>query len=289
MTPYPAAVVAGLEGDRQQALALQALDWMPEAPDHFAADPFVTFRPQRPSDILVFYELFPWKSARGVIACAPYSPDGFGKHSIVLDTPYHLSYPFTLHRDGKLAIIPEHAASKHLRRYDMSDSGAVVGEETIGRDLALLDCTFVEWQGRHWMFATHPGPAENAELHLYHSDSMDGPWRPHPANPVVRDLGAARPAGQFILHRGGLFRPAQDCRANYGAGIVVNEITCLTPDRFEETAVSEIRMPSGSVYDYGLHTISSIGTLTAIDGARMESTISHRLNALAPIVRALAK
>lgn len=288
VTPFSAAVVAGLEGDRQQADALQRLTWMPEACGFFAADPFITYHPAHPSNLLVLYEHFPWKLGRGVIACAPYSDAGFGEYSISLDSPHHLSYPFTLHRNGSLVIIPEHSASRDLSSYLLSENGIVIGKATIDGHVDLLDCTFVEWQGVQWMFATHPGPTENSELYVYYSDAADGPWRSHPANPVSRSLGGARPAGQFIVRDSGLFRPAQDCRTHYGAGIVVYEVLCLTKERFEERPVSEIRMPAGSAYDYGLHTISSIGGHTAIDGARLESKIHPRLDFLAAPVRSLA-
>jgi hypothetical protein len=102
----------------------------------------------------------------------------------------------------------------------------------------------------------------------------------HPQNPVKRDIGNARPAGQLIAHAGALFRPAQDCRTHYGSGIIVNEIKTLTEDQFEETPVSEIRPAAGSRYGYGLHTISSAGEYTVIDGARIESSIHPALDRL---------
>jgi hypothetical protein len=289
LTPYPIHAVAGLDGARRQVQALQALDWMAESPDYFAADPFVAIHPARPGDVIVFYEHYPWATGRGVIARVPYADGKFHDVQVVLDSGYHLSYPFTVVREDRLAIVPEHSAARDLSSYDVSTGGSLIDKTTIQHPVELLDCTFVEWGGLHWMFATHPGPAENAELHAYYATTPNGPWQAHAANPVQRGLGHARPAGQCFVHMGKLFRPAQDCRASYGAGIVVNEVVRLSADDFYETPASEIRPLDGCPYDYGLHTLSSTGNYTAIDGARMESTIHPALDRFAATVRSLGR
>jgi hypothetical protein len=67
---------------------------------------------------------------------------------------------------------------------------------------------------------------------------------------------------------------------HYGSGIIVYEITRLTKEEFEETPVSELRPSQSSLYNYGLHTISSAEGYTVIDGARMESKIHPRFDSL---------
>jgi hypothetical protein len=280
VTGHPAAVVAGLEGADRQRRALAEVLWMAERRDAFAADPFIVRSGEADDGYRVFYECFPWGTGRGRIDCVPVRGGRFGSASVALATPCHLSYPNIVRHDGELVMIPEHAQSGELALYRLDPRGIVTGKETIDGPPGLLDTTFLEWHGRHWMFATHAGPNDNAELHLYHADALTGPWRAHAHNPVKRDRANARPAGPFIHHAGSVFRPAQDCASHYGAGIVVNRLRTLTEDAFDEEPVSEIRPPSGSRYDFGLHTISSAGDCTVIDGARIESAIHSRLDRL---------
>jgi hypothetical protein len=286
ITPFSAAAVAGLEGAAVQRAALDALDWMPERGDAFVADPFVTRDPHRPDTLLIFYELFPWQRAQGLIGAARYNDGRFEEGRIVLDTGHHLSYPFVLGEGETLRVMPEHSAASDLSSYAVAADATLTDPRPVEREHRLIDATIVEWEGRHWLFCTHAGPTENSELHAYHAAGPAGPWTPHRANPIRRDRGGARPAGAFIVQGGKLFRPAQDCRAHYGAGIVVHAVERLTADEYRETVVSEIRPPAGSRYDYGLHTISSVGTHTVIDGARMESLIHPRLDRWGRYLRA---
>ena len=280
VTRHPAAVVAGLEGLRKQRQALDDLLWMEERRDAFAADPFIVRRPGAEDEYLIFYEYFPWRENRGRIDCVQFRDGKFGTTNVSLESPFHLSYPYILPHGDTLAMMPEHAESRDLSLYRFDESGVVEGKETIATDLSLLDSTIIHLNGKYWLFATHAGPNDNVELYIYHSEQVTGAWKEHALNPVKRDRANARPAGQFIHHAGELFRPAQDCASHYGSGILINRLKTLTEDAFEEEPVSELRPAMGSRYDFGLHTISSAGGYTVIDGARIESSIHPRFDCL---------
>jgi hypothetical protein len=86
---------------------------------------------------------------------------------------------------------------------------------------------------------------------------------------VKLDIRSSRPAGTPFEHDGRLFRPAQDCAGSYGAAIVINEVTSLTPDRFSERPVARLTPePRGPLPD-GLHTLSAAGPRTLVDGKRL--------------------
>ncbi|MGB3737844.1 MAG: hypothetical protein WA948_00665, partial [Pontixanthobacter sp.] len=110
--------------------------------------------------------------------------------------------------------------------------------------------------------------------------SFRGPWRPHAANPVKCDVGSARPAGPVFTHKNALFRPSQNCTSHYGASVIINEIEILNDDRFQERAVSEVKLDANHRYDFGFHTLSSAGHFTTVDGGRLESRIHPSLDGL---------
>lgn len=280
ITRHSAAVVAGLEGTRPQRQALDELVWREESRGAFAADPFIARRPNAGDGYLVFFEYYPWRGKRGRIDWVEFAEGKFGKSGVCLDSPFHLSYPYLLSDDDELAMLPEHSQSRDLSLYRIGEDGVAKSKDLIGNDLSLVDSSILFLHGKYWLFATHAGPQENAELHIYHAKAMLGPWTRHAQNPVKHDRSNARPAGQFIAHSGKLFRPAQDCASHYGSGIIINELKTLTEDEFEEVPASEIRPQPGSPYGYGLHTISSAGDYTVVDGARIESVIHPRLDFL---------
>ena len=61
-------------------------------------------------------------------------------------------------------------------------------------------------------------------------------------------------------------RPAQDCSRTYGGAITFNRIVRLTPTAFEEEVVGRLAPEADGPYPDGLHTISSAGGVTIIDG-----------------------
>ena len=289
ITKHSVTEVSGLEGLAKQRRSLTNLIWMEERKDAFFADPFLMQSVENKESVLLFYEYFCWQIKKGRIDSVTFANGRYGKPSIALETGHHLSYPFIFPRDLERRILPEHSASKNLSFYKIDGQGVACGKNTIGDYLELIDPTIVFWQSRYWMFATQLGKYENRDLHIYFADNINGPWKMHKNNPVKQDYSNSRPAGQFIFYNKSLFRPAQDCTANYGAAININKIIRLTETEFLEEPVCEVRPEFGSRYDYGMHTISSFGSYTALDGARCESVIHHSLDRYGRYFRTRAK
>lgn len=262
------ATVAGLNGSDAQDQALRSAAWMPEMPGRFFADPFPRLRPDGSIEILC--EDLAWKVGRGEIARVPYRDGRFGRPELVLRTPFHLSYPFPWEHAEPATFVPEHSAAGDLSIYRAETNGPAQRLRTIFEGPPVIDPTFLLHDGRLWLFCTHPGPGENRDLHIYHANGIDGPWQAHASNPVKRDAVGSRPAGQFINHDGAIFRVGQDCSGYYGRGIIVFRVEELGPERYVEERVAQVYPPAGSPYAYGLHTLSSVGNICTIDGARAD-------------------
>lgn len=266
VVPAPIAIVAGLEGAAKQAQALAATTWMPEEKGRFFADPFG--HETTPGEISILFELFDWPSDIGTIAARTFREGRFGPVQTILDTGTHLSYPFVATIDGARHYIPEHSAAQDVSAYPIDATSGAASRTPVMPEASLLDCTFVEWNGKVWMFATQDRHAKNSELFLFYADALPGPWTPHPLNPIRTDVGSARPGGTPFLHKGKLYRPSQDCSTHYGRATVINEIVALSETDYRECAASRVEPPAGSPYAFGLHTVSAVGDLTLIDGAR---------------------
>ncbi len=263
----PIADVAGLSGKERQVQALRSVRWMTPPRGEFYADPF-GHRIGSSGAIRLFFERLDWRKNRGEIATATYADGRFGDVRTVLETGTHLSYPFTLELDGATGFVPEHAAAREVAHVATDPEGNVVATTTMLADAPLIDTTFVDWGGRTWAFATMDTTTHNTDLFVFHADSLAGPWRPHPLNPVKTDVRSARPAGTPFVVDGRLYRPAQDCSTHYGSAVSINEIVTLSEVSFEERVVARVEPTANGGYRYGLHTISQVGDMTLIDGAR---------------------
>jgi hypothetical protein len=94
---------------------------------------------------------------------------------------------------------------------------------------------------------------------------------------------SSRSAGPIFVHKGKLFRPAQNCSRSYGYGLSINRIDRLTVTCFEETVVSTIGPEIISRSCKGVHTLSFADDLMVFDA-------KFHLIGFAPIlVRALRR
>ena len=101
---------------------------------------------------------------------------------------------------------------------------------TLMRNIRYVDATLFEHQAKWWLFATIKRGffALNRDLFAFWADTpLTDKWHPHPANPVVRGLRSARPAGRVFELGGRLFRPSQNCLVRYGHSLRINEIVRL--------------------------------------------------------------
>lgn len=209
-----------------------------DVPARFVADPFLI---QKDATWFMFFEVFNAAAGHGDIALAT-SADGrdWQYRRVVLDEPFHLSYPYVFAWDGAYYLIPESAQARAVRLYRAAEFPTRwTFVQTLLSDDAFTDPSIVRYRGRWWLFAaTHP--ATNATLNLYSADRLEGPWRAHPKNPIVRDdPHRARPAGRVVAIGDRVFRFAQDDAPRYGLQVWAFEITTLTATEYAEQRVGE--------------------------------------------------
>lgn len=239
--------------------------------DRFWADPFVA----RSGDSLwMFFEELVFAQPVGRIAAWQMGPSGpIGQPVVVLERPYHLSYPFVFPWEGQWFMIPESQAALRLELYRATDFPGgweldrVLLEPFNGVDATLHQHT----DGRWYLFTSiaDTGISHDEELHLFIADSPFGPFTPHPDNPLVADVRRARMAGRLFWHRGRLIRPAQCCAPIYGSGITMNVIDELSPSTYRERPVQRLD-PAWDARFMGLHTINAEGGLSVIDLLRLD-------------------
>ncbi|MEH3147859.1 MAG: formyl transferase [Methylobacterium frigidaeris] len=239
---------------------------LPDDGGRYYADPFILTGAGRR---FLFVEEYGYASSKGLISVAEIDGDGrIGTPRPVIEEPHHLSYPFVFTHAGAHYMIPESAACRRVELYraarlpDRWERVAILLD-----DIAAADVTLTRTDGTWWMFAcTHPWQSSVRDtLSLFSAPDLFGPWTPHPQNPVVVDLRAARPGGALFRKGGRLWRPAQDGSDGYGSALSLCRVDRLTPTEYRQSLETILR-PGGPWARDGLHTLNRGGGIEVVDG-----------------------
>jgi hypothetical protein len=238
---------------------------MPSANDRFYADPFMTVKDGK---TYLFFEDFRYADDRALISCCELGPDGtVGVPVEALRRPYHLSYPFLLEERGEMYMIPETRGNRTLELYRATSFPTTwLPQAVLLTDVDVVDATIQKINGKLWMFAGISNGKFSTcdELGLFFADALQGPWTPHPCNPVLSDVRRARPAGALFYEEGRLIRPSQDCSKDYGYALVFSEIATLSETEYEERPIGRMD-PCVAQGHTGTHTYTRTEQFEIVD------------------------
>lgn len=234
--------------------------------DRFFADPFILS--VEGGVIKVLVEEYFYNTKKGIITLLEVDAATYElrRRKVVLEQPYHQSFPY-IHRDGdRIYVLPEASASGCLYRYEYD----AAREELVNRQLVveepLLDSTFVELDGKWWLLCTKRGGYSNRGLFVFESERFEGPYSPINGNsPVIVDWDNARPAGYIERIDGKVYRSTQVCNRCYGEYMKIFEVEAIDESGVNQKFVKEIH-PKRSKYSESFHTVNGYGNITVVDG-----------------------
>jgi hypothetical protein len=222
----------------------------------FVADPFMI---KLGRTWHMFFEVMNEETGNGEIGLAT-SLNGLDwtYQQIVLMEPFHLSYPYVFGWKGAWYMIPETLKPECIQLYKATKFPTQWALHSKLVPGAHSDPSIFYFASQWWMFAC-PTPYDHDTLRLYLSRRLVGPWREHPASPIVEgNRRLARPAGRVLTMGGRVTRFTQDCYPHYGRQVRAFEITTLTPDSYREVELdqSPILTASGKGWNRsGMHHI----------------------------------
>lgn len=212
----------------------------------FVADPFLV---KEGKTWNLFFEVYDNDTKQGDLAVATSTNTWTWKYQkVILDEPFHLSYPYVFKDGDHYYLIPESFEDNSIRLYKAEEfptKWTFVKRLVEGRD--YVDNSIVYYNNKWWLFSS---VTTNDQLYLHYADSLTGPWQEHPMSPiVVDDAHKARPSGRMLILDGKLYRFTMDIKPSVGTHqVMAYEITEITLESYAERLAQEapVLMASGS-------------------------------------------
>lgn len=266
---------------------MRKVQWFPRDPNgRFFADPFGVMKD---GTLYILCEEFDYAKPKGRIVSIKLKDGAFSPPELALELPTHISYPYLIQNQGEIYCVPETYEAHEVAMYKATEfpkrweKVAVLVDDFDG-----VDSTVFQFEGRWWLTCTSE-EASLEDLYAWHSRDLLGPWIPHTANPIKRDIVSARPAGTPFVYQSNLYRPAQDSSKTYGGRIVLNRILSLSPTEFSEEVASLIEPEADGPWPDGTHTLSAAGSITLVDGKRLRFIVNALRNDLYDHIRGISR
>ena len=217
-----------------------------DIPAKFVADPFLI---KDNETFYLFFEVYNNDTQQGDLAVATSTNTWtWNYEKVIIDEPFHLSYPYVFQFGGEYYLIPESFEDNSIRLYkadDFPSKWSYVKTLVNGRD--YVDNSIVYYNNKWWLFSS---VTTNDKLYLHFADSLTGTWKEHPQSPiVVGDVHKSRPSGRLLIYEDKLYRFTMDIDPPVGTHqVMAYEITEITHEGYSEKLAQEapVVMASGS-------------------------------------------
>jgi len=229
-------------------------DGVTDAQVSSVADPFLI---KKGDKWYMFFEAYQWAIHKGVIAYAESEDDcytwKYGK--IILDKPWHQSFPCVFEYNGEYYMVPEskHSGSTWLHKAINFPEEWSDGKKIL--NIPLVDPVIFRKDGRWYMFGL-----DRHSLLLFHSNNLETGWKEHPASPVIiGDKKYRRPGGGVYFNGKDYYRIAQDCESDYGVAIHIFKIIELNQTKYREIPVPDnynLHAGAEEWAKHGIHTLN---------------------------------
>lgn len=262
-------VIDKLFYDDAYGLAIRKLDsadsiFYTRYPDdnYWYADPFVCHEDEK---TYVFVEAMEYYKGLGRIAVAEVIGNTIGDFKIVIEEPFHLSFPNVFQYEEEWYMIPESCASRQMRLYKAKHfpyQWEFVCTLLDGVNFVDTVFHFVDEHtaiGMSYDLDTNSGKPIKLNMQEMAMKCIE----------LEGNYSLERPGGEIHQKGNGLYRVVQDCVRCYGDFLHLFSINKISNEKFDEIKVGELHAPD-IVFDDGLrkeyiHTYNTDGVYEVID------------------------
>lgn len=234
----------------------------PFSDEYWFADPFIL--DVTPEYIYVLAEAMPSTTHKGVIAKLTIARNTMTitDVEVILEEPWHLSFPNILRKDGHIYVYPESAYGKKLYLYELIEDKQ--GKTTLKRvqtlcDDVIWDTDITELFGEPLLFTARQ---DDFHLDIYRwSSEQDRYIYSESIESAEQNM---RMAGSFFRHNNTIIYPSQISTPYvYGKAVELRQIS-LQNGKWELKQIRTINHPEGILYR-ALHTFNTYKGMTVVD------------------------
>lgn len=250
---------------------------------YWHADPFLV---EDGGTTWLFAELYDRLKLKGVLACCELTPKGAGKWRIILDEPFHLSYPLVFQKDGQWYMIPESVKANSIILYRATEFPWKWERTTTLAEFRAVDTTLLQLPEGLFL-VTLAVRSNGSRLAVLKVD--DGLTCATVLTISDHSSPDVRPAGHILSHNGALIRPTQDCSKGYGFGLNFMKVLSLDESGLCEEMICKI-LPSdvtitGVQAPEGIHTYNCTETFEVIDHKEYEFGLLSKIGGIIRRIR----
>lgn len=188
---------------------------------------------------------------------------------VVLERPFHLSYPNVFKYKGDVYMLPETSKVNEVALYramDFPRNWEKICVLLSGKPYS--DSSVIYHQGMWYLFTS---PSDDKLCLFVSKNLLSDSWKEHPCSPVFSGLKGARGGGSVFKEGNTLYRMGQDDEKSYANNVAVYMIDLLTENDYHESLViPELFDHTNKRYQFGGHHFCRVKfkneTLIATDG-----------------------
>lgn len=229
----------------------------------FRADPFLFVKDE---ELFLFYEIQHGFDSGQIVMIKTRDTIHWSEPVIVLQEPFHLSFPFVFEEDHHIYMIPESEESDTIRLYrankDLTSFSFVrtllYQERVKGFRCNYVDSHIYKKDGFYYLFTSYMKDWKMTQ-ELFVSDNLiDGIFKKHPSSPLCVSHEYGRNGGALIDFDGKLLRVSQDCHKEYGENVSLFEIVKLDEHCYEEQLYKRNIFSENHLFPDGGHQLNIV-------------------------------
>lgn len=218
----------------------------------FQADPFIV---EKADKLYVFYEAFSFRNSKGTLRCRVLARELTEIDDVKLegfdDLRCHLSFPFLIHINDQLFMIPESSERKEVILFQSVEFPARWKKiKVLISDTELTDNVFLTINETCYLLST----TMDNEIIIHSAENIFGEWQRIAPSLKVSNHHH-RGAGAPYLVDNKMYFLTQECTPEtYGKSIYIKELVALNDTVFDESLIEKIN--SSINHSDGVHTLN---------------------------------
>ncbi|EGT0639088.1 glucosamine inositolphosphorylceramide transferase family protein [Citrobacter werkmanii] len=218
----------------------------------FQADPFII---EKADKLYVFYEAFSFRNSKGTLRCRVLDRELTEIDDVKLegfdDLKCHLSFPFLIHINDQLFMIPESSERKEVILFQSVEFPVRWKKiKVLISDTEVTDNVFLTINETCYLLST----TMDNEIIIHSADNIYGQWQRIAPSLKVSNHHH-RGAGAPYLVDNKMYFLTQECTPEtYGKSIYIKELVTLSNTVFDESLIEKIN--SSINHSDGVHTLN---------------------------------